>query len=328
MDIADRCRFTAAAENAQATMLSAPIAASDNHQPETPTRVIYALRLQLMALASYVPRQPASRASTNERLYSPYVSSPKKPVTMISRFKNVAVVSAVQNCANALRETIFQLPDNEFLGSEDSLTRELGVSTPTLRQAARVLEHEQLLTIKRGVAGGYYTRRPDPQAVGHMAAIFLRARKAGISEALEVSKPLAELAVRLACRNSDKKLRAELTDLLASEGEPHGRRQADLDATFSNLLARMTANSVLLLLLSIFNDYGALVATTRERVLPMMPPEFHANRAQIAAAILDGNEASAVALVNRRLEIAHNALKRLDTPGRRKSSRAPDRARA
>jgi DNA-binding FadR family transcriptional regulator len=143
-----------------------------------------------------------------------------------------------------------------------------------------------------------------------------------------VSKPLAELAVRLACRSTDKKLRAELADLIASQNEPQGRRQAELDAAFSNLLARMTGNSVLLLMLSIFNDYGALVATTHERALPTMPPEFHANRAQIAAAILAGNEPVAVSLVNRRLEIAHNALKRLDTASRRKSSRPPDRARA
>jgi hypothetical protein len=81
-------------------------------------------------------------------------------------------------------------------------------------------------------------------------------------------------------------------------------------------------------MLSIFNDYGALVATTRERALPTMPAEFHANRAQIAAAILDGNETGAVALVNRRLEIAHNALKRLDIATRRKASRPSDRAPA
>jgi len=50
--------------------------------------------------------------------------------------------SAAHRAAHALREDILAREDGELLGSEDELMERLGVSRPTLRQAARLLEHE------------------------------------------------------------------------------------------------------------------------------------------------------------------------------------------
>jgi GntR family transcriptional regulator, transcriptional repressor for pyruvate dehydrogenase complex len=248
---------------------------------------------------------------------------------MSSRFKNIAV-SAVQNCVAALREEIFRLESDEFLGSEDTLTRELGVSTPTLRQAARLLEQEQLLTIKRGITGGYYTRRPNAQAVAHMSAIFLRAHNSSVAEAYEVTLPLVDLALRLACGCTDKKLRAEMERLLASDTETLSHEQNwTLDNAFSDLLARMTGNVVLLLMLSIFNDYGALLAAMSRDSGSAIPKEYFATRPKIIAAILAGNERVAARHMQARMQIAYKALnrsagaQRSKTPARKSTTTRP-----
>jgi DNA-binding FadR family transcriptional regulator len=58
--------------------------------------------------------------------------------------------------ARHLRNRIIrgELPEGTMLPSEHDLIRQFGVSRPTLREAIRVLESEQLLEITRGLHGG------------------------------------------------------------------------------------------------------------------------------------------------------------------------------
>jgi len=62
--------------------------------------------------------------------------------------KTVVVRSAPHETATVLREEILAYEGEEeewLLGSEDEVLGQLGVSRPTLRQASRILEQEQLL---------------------------------------------------------------------------------------------------------------------------------------------------------------------------------------
>lgn len=79
----------------------------------------------------------------------------------------------VGEAAGRLRERVLGVADGAFLGSEDLLERELGVSKPTIRQAARVLEREGLLVVRRGNAGGYYGARPDAAFIEATMASYL-----------------------------------------------------------------------------------------------------------------------------------------------------------
>ena len=56
-----------------------------------------------------------------------------------------------------------------MLGSEDALITDLGVSRATIRQAARLLEREGVLRVRRGIKGGYFAARPN---VGMVEAVF------------------------------------------------------------------------------------------------------------------------------------------------------------
>ena len=57
-----------------------------------------------------------------------------------------------------MREDLLEAAPGAFLGLEEEVLRRYDVSRPTLRQAARVLEYEQLLDVKPGksVRGYFY----------------------------------------------------------------------------------------------------------------------------------------------------------------------------
>src|SRR3546814_4941537 len=91
--------------------------------------------------------------------------------------QRVVVPSAALEAASILREEILRdIKDDEWLlGSEDEVMRSLEVSRPTLRQALRLLEQEQLVSVRRGVGGGLFARRPTEEGVTHTASVYLRA---------------------------------------------------------------------------------------------------------------------------------------------------------
>src|SRR5579885_2375590 len=79
--------------------------------------------------------------------------------------------SAVEVAAGALRGAALACADGERIGSEEDVLERIGVSRPTLRQAARLLESEELLVVRRGVKGGFFARRPTTDAVARMASV-------------------------------------------------------------------------------------------------------------------------------------------------------------
>src|SRR5690606_33992775 len=89
--------------------------------------------------------------------------------------------------AESLREeiltTLEEGPEREedgswFLGYEEELAKRMGTSKPTLRQAGRLLEAEQLIVVRRGVTGGWFGRPPTSDGVTHAASILLRSQGA------------------------------------------------------------------------------------------------------------------------------------------------------
>ena len=119
-------------------------------------------------------------------------------------------VSVIRRATQALREEVLGRPDGAFLGSESTLMSLLGVSRPTFRQAAKLVEQEQLLTIRRGVGGGFFARQPSTRGVAHVAAVYLLSRKATMEDAIRAARPLFAQTARLGARRRDPVLNARL----------------------------------------------------------------------------------------------------------------------
>jgi GntR family transcriptional repressor for pyruvate dehydrogenase complex len=108
-----------------------------------------------------------------------------------------------------MREEILANVQEEpwFLGSEDDVMLSLGVSRPTLRQALRVLEQEQLVIVRRGIGGGLFARRPNNEGVAHMASIVLRAQGTTYRDLNQALRLLTTTCARLAAENPDAEKR-------------------------------------------------------------------------------------------------------------------------
>jgi GntR family transcriptional regulator, transcriptional repressor for pyruvate dehydrogenase complex len=81
--------------------------------------------------------------------------------------------SALDLAVARLRSVVLSREVGALLGNEDELQNLLSVSRPTMRQAARVLEREGLLRVKRGNNGGYFGARPDPAFIEATLATYL-----------------------------------------------------------------------------------------------------------------------------------------------------------
>jgi DNA-binding FadR family transcriptional regulator len=167
----------------------------------------------------------------------------------VPRTKIVRVPKAGEMIAADLRRQVVlgELKEGETLPPETALMERYGVSRPTLREAFRILESEQLIAIRRGVNGGAQVLVPDSNVAAQYAGLLLQYRKASIADVYEARTLLETAAVTtLAKKRTAADLRA-IAELL-SEGEsllsdPDG--YASHDVRFHELLVTLSGNQTL-----------------------------------------------------------------------------------
>jgi DNA-binding FadR family transcriptional regulator len=159
-----------------------------------------------------------------------------------------------------LREDILRREEGAFIGSEEDLLSRYQVSRQTLRQAARVLENEQLLRVRRGVHGGYFVRRPTLEAVGRGAATYLRIRQITLDDVLEADDLISPVLSRKAALCGDERLRAELAELgrKAADGSTFAGPAEFLswDVQAARLISQLAGNPALEFMISVFTQIG------------------------------------------------------------------------
>jgi len=107
-------------------------------------------------------------------------------VPMIKQSTTIQTRRLVGATADKMRDLILARAPDALIGSLPELAQLLGVGIATVQQAARVLEHEGLLDVRRGPGGGYFGRRPDAVVLERSLATYLRVRRADDYEALEM----------------------------------------------------------------------------------------------------------------------------------------------
>lgn len=112
-----------------------------------------------------------------------------------------------------LRQMIVAQPPKTQIGSLPDLAKELGVGIVTVQQAARVLEHEGFLQVRRGPGGGYFGARPDAEAVSHAISGFLAYHQSSHPEAIDVITLLDCELMAAAAQVDNADLRQQLVAL-------------------------------------------------------------------------------------------------------------------
>ncbi|WP_433190048.1 FadR/GntR family transcriptional regulator [Actinoallomurus sp. CA-150999] len=148
-------------------------------------------------------------------------------------------------------------PVGKVIGSEAELLAEYGVSRAAFREAIRLLEHHNVAYMRRGPGGGLVVAEPDPDAMAHAAAVYLRYRKVNPPDLFEARTALELAAVRSAAENIDEAGIVKLRGALAHESEFLG---GESDATihdFHVVVAELSGNPALHLFVNVLTQLSA-----------------------------------------------------------------------
>lgn len=205
--------------------------------------------------------------------------------------------SLVKRAADTLREDILRaVPTGRlFLGSELELMSRLGVSRPTFRQAARLLQHEQLLLIKRGVSGGFFARTPSEQVITRMASVLLSTKGTTLRQVNDACGPLITEALASIARNDDPDVRRRVRIFwleasarkLEFEFDAHTRARLVLE--FERLIGELSGNPALMMMLNVMRE---IIRSQRYNYFDMnlhRTTEYLTFVEKVASAVLDGD---------------------------------------
>jgi len=207
----------------------------------------------------------------------------------------------VSRTAQELARISLEHDEGTFLGAEEDLLRRLGVSRPTLRQAAKIAENDRMIDVRRGTRGGFYASRPNADDAIRMLARFLRLRGGTLAQMMEVSSRVADRAAELAAQCSDSGLREQLRAFVGRI-DRNDTRTALIEAEnqLARLVSAMSGNPTIELVMAIGYSFGM-----EEEDSPLF--RHPAQRAQgrklqhdLAAAILAGEPDLARLMMQRR----------------------------
>ena len=197
----------------------------------------------------------------------------------------------MQATAAKLRELILSREPGAQIGSLNEVAQLLDVGIVTVQQAARILEHEGLLAVRRGPGGGYYGTRPDEAARERSIAAYLRVHGFGHRESQQMLSLLDCEIVPAAARSRDSALRESVRKLLDQVGRCDSTEaRVAFEKELRDLLLKMVAKPLIELLCRVthrlYVHSGApLVFTDQEGV-----EAWKAGRRRILTAILEQDE--------------------------------------
>lgn len=171
--------------------------------------------------------------------------------------------SLVVRTARALADLSLAATDGAYLGAENDLLEKLGISRPTLRQAAKIVESDRLIVVKRGLKGGFFATRPDARDAIRAPALYLRMNGAQIGHVHAVTRLISEEAAAEAARCNDPALRAQLAALRASiesdaVADETPAEVIQRETELARLLGEMSGNPAILLFMEIVYAFGFL----------------------------------------------------------------------
>jgi len=119
-----------------------------------------------------------------------------------------------------------ELQPGDTLPSEQQLMAQFGVSRPTLREAFRILEAENLISVKRGSRGGARVTQPSLSVAARYVGLLLQVQGTTIADVYEARMVLEPACARLLAR---RRTAADLTDLTGCIEELRGVVEAGQD---------------------------------------------------------------------------------------------------
>ncbi|HEY3686045.1 MAG TPA: FCD domain-containing protein [Streptosporangiaceae bacterium] len=205
-------------------------------------------------------------------------------------------------------------PVGTVLGSELRLAEQYGVSRAVFREAARLVEHDQVARMRRGRNGGLVVVEPDASAVVEAVSIYLEYLRVSTRELFEARTVLELFSVRLAADRLDDEqllaLREEITEEAANIGSFTGRQRHRMHEVIADLTGNAALSLFVRTVVTLSYRFFRTVLEDRQRS-STAARETHRAHAAVVRAIVAGDGLGARHRMLRHLDALHQSVLRL-----------------
>lgn len=176
--------------------------------------------------------------------------------------------------ARTLRHMIVsgELKDGDYLPREMELMSHFGVSRPTLREAIRVLESDQLVQVRRGSRTGARVCVPGPEIVARPAGLLLEVSGATMADVMVARSAIEPVAAGLLAEKGDAEAISELERILTDDIPValETNHLAGVTAQFHRRLVELSGNATLSMIAGMLHEiterHTAAAISRRRRV--------------------------------------------------------------
>jgi GntR family transcriptional repressor for pyruvate dehydrogenase complex len=156
--------------------------------------------------------------------------------------------------ADRLRSRILsgELPDGSMLPTQNELLEEFRVSSPSVREALRILETEGLVTVQRGKFGGAIVHEPRADKASYMLAMVLERKQTALDDVSRAISRIEPSCAAACAEHPDRRaavlpgLDGAVEDAAASLDDPEVFAHAA--RTFHERLVASCGNETLILI--------------------------------------------------------------------------------
>lgn len=190
--------------------------------------------------------------------------------------QRIRIPKTAELVAGQIRKAIIrgELKEGDSLQQEAQLIESFSVSRPTIREAFRILESENLISVSRGSRGGARVHRPRVDLVARHAGMALQAQGATLADVFNARLIIEPSVARLVAEKYHASAPAPLREVIKDE-------YATIDdpvifsrniGRFHQVLMEHSRNQTLVLLMSmlrgIIEKHFARVTASRQRSEP------------------------------------------------------------
>jgi GntR family transcriptional regulator, transcriptional repressor for pyruvate dehydrogenase complex len=210
-----------------------------------------------------------------------------------------------------LRVTTGELRPGDKLPPERELSASFGVSRSAVREALRSLEDAGLIKLQKGVKGGAFVLRGDPNLITRSIRDMFELGRISIDSLTEARVLILDLAVRLA----SERISPDLVEALERNVDQLADLRVDCPVServangldFYRLLAETPGNQVLQVIIVALSTI-VLQLTERHNMRPL--PGLVATRRRLVAHVASGDGAAAAREITEHLRRLHAHLVR------------------
>jgi DNA-binding FadR family transcriptional regulator len=197
----------------------------------------------------------------------------------------VRIQKTAEVIARRIRRAIVtgEIAPGENLPPEPKLIEMFGVSRPTIREAVRILEFEELISVSRGARGGAKVLQPSSGFLSRAMGVALQARRVSVKDVYQARAMIEPAAAKLAANTRPQAASAVLRKHVAKEYDALKTVAAipTLAAEFHLLLVEQSGNQTFTLIALALRDLVEKHQALAYRSRAPEPPEASKKRSLV-----------------------------------------------